>query len=128
MLTALCLLEMFTFFSWLVISLTGTSFSTAFCAWFLRKILLMLHSINWPIFIIWLSLVLEILDNVCCNYMSSPICDVRNFEINHSFLIKPFSFIIFAFLHAGNFHGLQWCRHIDIQHGGRYLFCYAEIS
>ena len=63
MLKAVFALEMFTFFSWLVISLTEASFSTAFCAWFLRKILLMLHSINWPNLIVWLSLVLEILDN-----------------------------------------------------------------
>ena len=30
-----------------------------------RKNFLMLHSINWPNFIVWLSLLLEILGNVC---------------------------------------------------------------
>ena len=32
---------------------------------FSRELLLMLHSINWPSFIVWLSLLLEILGNIC---------------------------------------------------------------
>ena len=32
---------------------------------FLRKMFLMLHSINWPNFIVWLPLLLEILGNMC---------------------------------------------------------------
>ena len=34
---------------------------------FSRKMFLMLHSINWPNFIVWLSLLLEILSNICIN-------------------------------------------------------------
>ena len=29
---------------------------------------------------------------VYCNDLLSPVCDVKNIEINHSFLLKPFSF------------------------------------
>ena len=32
---------------------------------FSRKIFLMLHSINWPNFIVWLPLLLDILGNMC---------------------------------------------------------------
>ena len=32
---------------------------------FSRKIFLLLHSINWPNFIVWLPLLLEILSNMC---------------------------------------------------------------
>ena len=32
---------------------------------FSRKMFLMLHSINWPSFIVWCSLLLEILGNMC---------------------------------------------------------------
>ena len=32
---------------------------------FSRKMFLMLHSINWPNFIVWLPLLLEILGNMC---------------------------------------------------------------
>ena len=41
---------------------------------FSRKMFLMLHSINWPNFIVW-----------CC--------DVIKFEINSTFLIKPFRYM-----------------------------------
>ena len=47
-------------------------------------------SINWPIFIIWLILIPEILGNMYIANICYPVCDVMNFEINHSFLIKPF--------------------------------------
>ena len=30
-----------------------------------KKMFLMLHSINWPIFIVWLPLLFEILGNIC---------------------------------------------------------------
>ena len=32
---------------------------------FSRKMFLMLHSINWPNFIVWLALLLKILGNIC---------------------------------------------------------------
>ena len=32
---------------------------------FSRKMFLMLHSINWPYFIVWLPLLLEVLGNMC---------------------------------------------------------------
>ena len=37
---------------------------------FLRKMFLMLHSINWPNFIVRLPLLLEILDNMCITIVS----------------------------------------------------------
>ena len=37
-----------------------------------------------------LTLLLEILGNMCIVTICYPVCDVINFEINHSFLIKRF--------------------------------------
>ena len=72
---------------------SGTTFSTTFCARFFKKLLSMLYYINWPNFIVWLPFLLEILDNICIVIICSPVCDVINFEINHSFLIKPIFYI-----------------------------------
>ena len=47
---------------------------------FSRKIFFVLYSINWPNFIVWLLLLLEVL----------PCCEVILFEINFISLIKPF--------------------------------------
>ena len=57
---------------------------------FWRKILLLLHSINWLNFIVWLPLLGEILDNMCIAIVCKAGCEVMNFEINLIFLIKPF--------------------------------------
>ena len=54
---------------------------------FSRKLFLMLHSINWPNFIFWLSLLLEILDNMCIAIIFYPGCDV----IKLSFLSSRFA-------------------------------------
>ena len=56
---------------------------------FLRKFLI-LYSINWRNFVVWLPLLLEILDNMFIAIVCFPGCDVKNFEINVIFLIKPF--------------------------------------
>ena len=54
-----------------------------------KKIFLMLYSINWSNFIFWFSSLLEIIwQCVCCNCFYS-VFDAINFEIYHSFLIKP---------------------------------------
>ena len=59
---------------------------------FSRKIFLfMIHSINWLNFIAWFILPLEILGNMCIVNILLPFCDVINFEISLSFLIKPLS-------------------------------------
>ena len=55
---------------------------------FLRNIFL-LYSINWPNFIVWLLLLLEILSNMCTVFIYCPVCDVKNFEIARS-LIKRY--------------------------------------
>ena len=60
---------------------------------FSRKLFLMLHSINWPNFIFWLPLLLEILDNMFITIICYPGCDVKKFEINIIFLIKPFCYM-----------------------------------
>ena len=60
---------------------------------FSRKTFLMLYSINWSNFIIWLPLLLEILGNKCIAIVCFPGCDVINFENNLIFLIKPFFYI-----------------------------------
>ena len=58
-----------------------------------RKIFLMLYFINWPNFIVWLRLLLEILVNISIVIIQCPVCDVGNFEINHSFFIKSLFYI-----------------------------------
>ena len=57
---------------------------------FLRKIFLMLCSINWPDFIVSFSLLLEILGNIYVAIVCFPGFYVVNFEINFIFLIKLF--------------------------------------
>ena len=57
---------------------------------FSRKMFFMLHYINWPNFVVWFTLLLEILGNMCIAIVCFPICDVINFEINLIFVIKPF--------------------------------------
>ena len=57
---------------------------------FSRKMFLMLHSINWPNFIVWLPLLLEILGIMFIAIVCFPGCDVIDFEINLIFQIKPF--------------------------------------
>ena len=57
---------------------------------FSTKMLLMLSSINWPNFIGWLLLLLEILGNMCITIVCFTGCDVMDFEINFIFLIQPF--------------------------------------
>ena len=57
---------------------------------FSRKIFLSLHPVNWPNAIVWLSLVREILGNICTIIVFSPVCDVINVEISLIFQIKLF--------------------------------------
>ena len=54
---------------------------------------LMSYSVNWPNFMIWLPLLLEILGNICNAIVCFPVCDDINFEINLIFLIKPILYI-----------------------------------
>ena len=63
---------------------------------FWKKIFLTLYaikSIKWANLIAWLSLLLEIMSNMCIKITCFPICDVIKFEITFSFLIKPFSYM-----------------------------------
>ena len=53
-----------------------------------KKMFLMLYSINWPILIAWLFLLLEILINMCIAIVCFPRFDVINLEIELIFLIK----------------------------------------
>ena len=57
---------------------------------FSRELFLMLCSITWSNFVAWWPLLLEILSNMCIVIICCPVCDVINFEIKHSFLIKTF--------------------------------------
>ena len=63
---------------------------------FSTKMFLMLYSINWPNFISWLPLLLEILGNMFIAILYQPSCDVMGFEMNLIFIIEPF------FLHDQN--------------------------
>ena len=51
---------------------------------FSRKYFLKLCSINWPNFIVWLPLLLELLVNMRIAIVFFPCCDVINFEIHLS--------------------------------------------
>ena len=89
----------FDFLDW-----SWNSFSTTFCVIICvnisRKMLIMLYSINWPNFIVWLPLflhgynaiispwLLELLVNMCITIVCFTGCDVISFEINIIFLIK----------------------------------------
>ena len=52
---------------------------------------LMLYSINLPNFIVWLTLLLEILGNICIAMVCFLGNDVKRFEINLNLLIRRFS-------------------------------------
>ena len=54
---------------------------------------LMLYFINWPHFVVWLTLLFEILGNMCIVIDWCPVYNVINFESNHSFLIKLFFYV-----------------------------------
>ena len=66
------------------------SFSITFCVWFFRKIFLRLYSINWPNFIAWLPILLEILCSTLIGIVFFPVYVVVNFEVNF-FLSSRFS-------------------------------------
>ena len=57
---------------------------------FWRVIFLLLYSINWQNFIVWLPLICEILDNMCIAIVCKPGFDLMNFEFNLFFPIKAF--------------------------------------
>ena len=60
---------------------------------FSRKMFLMLYANNWPSFIVWLHLLLEILGSMCIAIVCFPGCGIINFEISLIFLIKPFFYL-----------------------------------
>ena len=55
---------------------------------------LIVYSINWPNFILWLPVLLEILDNMCIATVFFKGRDVINFQINRIFLIKLFYYYL----------------------------------
>ena len=57
---------------------------------FWRKIFLLVYSINWPNFLVWLPLLCEILGNMCIASICISCCEAMNFEVNLMFLIKLF--------------------------------------
>ena len=60
---------------------------------FSRKLFLLLYSITWSNFIVWLLLLLEIIGSMFIVIVSYPLCAVINCEIYLSVLINPFSYI-----------------------------------
>ena len=57
---------------------------------FLGKTFLILYYINCPNLIVWLPLLFDIWGNICNVIACFPGCNAIDFEINFSFLIKPF--------------------------------------
>ena len=78
--------------------------------------------INWRNIVSWLPLLLYILGNMYIVTISCPVCDAINFEINLSFLRKPFFYItkksrrtkrVFNMKHLTIFHNFKinfWCQ------------------
>ena len=60
---------------------------------FSKMTFLMLYSIYWPNFNVWLPLFLDILVNMCITIVCEPGCYVIKFEINLIFLIKMFCYM-----------------------------------
>ena len=56
---------------------------------FWSKIFLLIYSINWSSFIVWLFLICEILGNMFIAIVCLPGCDIINFETNLTSLVKP---------------------------------------
>ena len=82
---------------WFLRKGSENSFSTIFCVWFLRNMFLMLYSTNWPNFIVWMPLILDILGNMCFPIVCFPGCGVYILILALSFklpnlilFIKPF--------------------------------------
>ena len=71
---------------------SGTSLLLHFLHDFWIKRFPALCFMNWPNFIAWLSLPLEILDNMCIE-ITCPVRKVTNFEVNLSFHIMLFHYI-----------------------------------
>ena len=61
---------------------------------FSRKVFLMLCSINWPNFFVWMPLFFEISDNMCVAIVCYPVCDIINFEIYLSVTSQKMKFYI----------------------------------
>ena len=61
------------------------------CMIFSRQIFLMLYSLNWANFTAWLSLLFEILGNMCIVIVCFPVCHPINFQINLSSCFFPWS-------------------------------------
>ena len=61
---------------------------------FSRKVFLMLCSINWPNFFVWMPLFFEISDNMCVAIVCYPVCDIINFEIYVSITSQKIKFYI----------------------------------
>ena len=57
------------------------------------KMFLMLCSIKWLNFIVWYSLLQEILGNMCFAIVCFPGCNFINFEVKLIFLFKPFFYM-----------------------------------
>ena len=57
------------------------------------KIFLLLYSINWSNFIVWLPLICEMFSSMCFAIVCCPGCDVINFKINLVFLIELFFYM-----------------------------------
>ena len=74
----------------------GTSISPPYVHDVWRKIFLLLHSTDWPNFIVWLPLLREILDNICITIACWPGCNAIIFEINLK-LVSAIFYQIFIF-------------------------------
>ena len=77
-----------------------------------RKMFLKLYPINWPNFIVWLPLLLQILGNMFITIVFYPGCDVIKFEIN---LILSSRFATWPNTEDNNLNILRLKRAFDVK-------------
>ena len=97
-----------------------------FFHFFWRKIFILLYSINWLNFIVWLYLLREILSSVYIPIVCLQGCDVMNFEINLTFLIEPFFQHIQLMFHPCSWN-LRKPRRMEMCSGNDYEQYFLEI-
>ena len=97
-----------------------------FFHFFWRKIFILLYSINWLNFIVWLYLLREILSSVYIPIVCLQGRDVMNFEINLTFLIEPFFQHIQLMFHPCSWN-LRKPRRMEMCSGNDYEQYFLEI-
>ena len=93
---------------------------------FKKSISGVIYCVNRPSFMVWLTLLLEILGNTCIASTCRPVCDHIKFGIILSFLIKPLSHVIKK-THYKNLNILRPKRLFNMKYKAFFLI-FKELS